>query len=79
MQSIMNATYPSIAIEAIIGGFDGSWERLIAKRLEKDYNAYHSEAIEIVNSVFIPGESLTKASLKAAYLITSSKIAECHT
>jgi hypothetical protein len=67
MQQIMNETYPQIVIEAVNGGFKGAWQRLIAKRLQKDCKADHSEAIEICDSV---GNDLTKAS----YLVTSSKI-----
>lgn len=76
MQSLMTSTYPSIPMEAIMGGFDGSWERLIAKRLEKDYRRHHSEAVEIVDSCDAPGEKSNACFLRAAYLITSSKIPE---
>lgn len=79
MQNLMTSTYPMIAIEAIKGGFDGSWERLIAKRLITDYEKDHSEAVEIMNSFLGMGiKSIANASVKAAYLITSSKTPECH-
>jgi hypothetical protein len=71
MQSIMNATYPHIAIEAIKNGFDGAWQRLIAERLLNDYNAGNSEAECIIESV--GGLSMQKR-MQAAKLITSSKI-----
>jgi hypothetical protein len=74
MQSLMTSTYPMVAIEAIQGGFDGSWERLIAKAIEKDYRRNHSEAVEIVDSCDVPGEKSNGCFLRAAYLITSSKI-----
>jgi hypothetical protein len=71
MQSLMNATYPGIAIEAIKGGFDEAWERLIAEKLLKDYNAGNSEAECIIESV--GGLSMQKR-MQAAKNITSSKI-----
>lgn len=72
MSKIMTDTYGQVAIEAIKGGFDGSWERVIARQLRKDCSAGHSEAETIVQSV--DGDFT-----KAAYLITSSKIPEYET
>jgi hypothetical protein len=75
MDRLMTSTYPHVAIEAISGGFDGAWERLIAERLKKDCKAEHSEALEIVESLIeSPGPKEKTLFLKAAYLITSSKI-----
>lgn len=74
MQSVLDATYPNLAVEAIKGGFDGAWERLISAQLRKDYIADHSEANEIVESVMVKGDKASQTYLKAAYLITSSKI-----
>ena len=80
MQRLLTSTYSMVAVEAIKGGFDGSWERLIAKRLISDYENDHSEAVEIMNSFFsMCIKSIAQASVKAAYLITSSKILKCHT
>lgn len=79
MQRLLTSTYSMVAVEAIKEGFDGSWERLIAARLHKDFLNDHSEASEIIESVCVPGMAASKAYLKAAYLITSSKIPECHT
>lgn len=77
MQSLLTSTYPMVAVEAISGGFDGAWERLIASRLRKDYSENHSEAVEIVNSLYAADDfTLNEAFRKAAYLITSSKIEE---
>jgi|GEM_PF-2904438 len=76
MQSLMNDTYSSVAIEAIQNGFDGSWERLIAARLRKDYVAGHSEAEVIVHAV---GGVSDQKLMEAAKLITSSKIPENET
>lgn len=45
MTNLMASTYPMVAMNAIMGGFDGSWERLIASRLRKDYSENHSEAV----------------------------------
>lgn len=75
MTNLMASTYPMVAIEAVQRGFDGAWERLIAQRIEKDYLQDHSEAREIVDSIY-SGEdfNLKEAYLKAAYLITSSEI-----
>lgn len=69
MQQLMTSTYPGIAIEAITGGFDGAWERLISARLKADTNKGRSQACEIC-------ESVNNDYLKAAYLITSSVIPE---
>lgn len=69
MQTIMTATYSSVAIEAIKGGFTGAWERCIEKRLRHDVDNNHSEACEILESVGMD-------YMKAAHLITSSKIPE---
>lgn len=69
MQLLMTVTYPDVPIEAIKGGFDGAWERLISQKLQIDVARDHSEAIEICNSV---GNDF----MKAAHLITSSKIPE---
>lgn len=69
MQNLMTSTYPNISIEAVLRGFDGSWERLIAKQLNKDSLANHSEACEIL-------DACDQDPLKAAYLITSSKISD---
>jgi len=67
MELLMITTYPMIAIEALKGGFDGAWERLIAQQLEKDCKADESEAIVIA-------ESVGNDFMKAAHLIISSKI-----
>lgn len=76
-QSLMDSTYPGVAIEAIKNGWDGAWERLIAERLKKDCKADHSEACEIVEScVTSPGPKENPLFLKAAKLITSSTIQE---
>lgn len=72
MQRLMTSTYPQIVIEAIQGGFTGSWERLIARRLAMDVERDHSEAVMIV-------ESCGGCFMKAAYLITNSKIPENET
>lgn len=69
MQDIMTLTYPQAGIEAIIGGFDGSWERCIAKALKIEVRTGNSEAEVILQAA--DGDFL-----KAAYLITSSKIHE---
>jgi hypothetical protein len=66
-QSIMTATYPGVAREAIIRGFDGSWERLIAQRLRIDAKSGISEAEVLLQ--YCEGDAL-----KAAYLVTNSKI-----
>jgi hypothetical protein len=66
MQQLMNITYPEVAIEAIKGGFSGSWERCIARHLKLIYR-HHSEAAEIVD--YCEGDYM-----KAAHLITSSQI-----
>jgi hypothetical protein len=71
MQTVMNETYPGIAIEAIKNGFEGAWDRLIAERLLKDYNAGNSEAECIIEAA--GGLSMQKR-MQAAKLITSSKI-----
>lgn len=71
MQEIMNSTYSGIAIEAIHRGFDGSWERLIAKQLRKDYEAGNSEAECIIDAV---GGLSDQKLLQAAGLIIESKI-----
>lgn len=67
MQLLLTVTYPNVAIEAIKGGFDGSWERLIAKKLQEKVAAGHSEAEVIVQAA--GGDFF-----KAATLITSSII-----
>lgn len=63
----MTSTYSGVAIEAIKGGFNDSWERCIARRLERDTKQNHSEACEIC-------ESVGNDFIKAAKLITSSAI-----
>jgi hypothetical protein len=73
MESVMKTAYPQVAIEAVMGGFDGSFERAIAKVIETDYRANHSEAREIVDSIYSRDNfNLKEAFSKAAYLITSS-------
>lgn len=80
MQELMTSTYSMVATEAIEGGFDGAWERLISYRLKIDCKAEHSEALEIVESLIeSPGPKEKPLFLKAAYLITSSKIEEHET
>lgn len=79
MQSLMTSTYPSIATEAIINGWDGAWERLIAKQLRFDYLKDHSQAVVLIDSQpiddNIPEEChLFHQSIKVAHLITSSTI-----
>ena len=44
MQKVMNTTYNSVAIEAILTGFAGAWERLISRRLTSDAKNGISEA-----------------------------------
>lgn len=66
MQDIMNKTYPGVAIEAILGGFEGSWERLVAKRLEWDAAFKISEAVSLL-------QQANGDSMAAAYIITKSK------
>lgn len=69
MQSLMTSTYPNLAIEAIIGGFDGSWERLIAQQLRIYAKSNHSEAELILQA---NGGDV----MKAAKMIINSKIPE---
>ena len=73
MESVMIQAYPNVAIEAIHRGFDGSLERCMAEVIKRDYLSNHSEAREIVDSMYA-GESfnLKQAYLKAAYFITAS-------
>lgn len=67
MKSLMTTTYPDVAVEAIKGGFKGAWERLIASRLHTDVLKDKSEAVLLVESVGMD-------YMKAAHLITESKI-----
>lgn len=69
MSLIMLTTQPNVFSEALSGGFDGAWERLIAKRLEAHKIAGNSEAEMIL-------EAAEGDSLKAAYMVTSSTIQE---
>lgn len=74
MQQIMNETYAGVAIEAIQSGtLEGAWEKLIARRLLKDYQAGHSEAEVILSAM---GGINEEERLRAAKYITSSKIPE---
>lgn len=66
MEKIMQETYSQVAIEAITGGFPGSWERCIARSLQAYASKDHSEATLILDSV-------NGDLIKAAYLITNSK------
>jgi hypothetical protein len=50
MQKIMMATYNDVAIEALKNGFDGAWERLIARRLKLDASNGNSEAEVILQA-----------------------------
>lgn len=77
MQSIMNRTYEGVALQACMQGtIVGAWEKLIADALKRDVANGHSEATEIVEScISSPGPKENALCLKAAYLITSSKIA----
>jgi hypothetical protein len=75
MQKIMNDTYPGIAIEAITNGFEGSWERLIAKKLFD--KAASSNVFIMMEAHSILKQTGCKvwdeeACLKSAYLITGS-------
>lgn len=67
MQELMTMAYPSVAIEALTGGFDGSLERCVAQWLRIGAASGHSEAEVLLQAA--GGDSL-----KAAHLITSSKI-----
>lgn len=78
-QHLMTSTYPSLPIEAVQNGFTGAWERLIAAQLQKDFVKGHSEAEVLLQSMADSVEPLRNICLKAAYLITSSKIEPCHT
>ncbi len=69
MQQCLTATYPNVAVEAIKGGFNGAWERLIAAKLKREIQAGQSEAEVIVDSC--GGDYM-----KAAKLIIDSKIPE---
>lgn len=80
MQSLLNKTYSGVAVQAITQGkLEGSWEKLIADAIRKDYINDHSEACEIIETVSGPGLSARDVYLKAAYLITSSKPPVCRT
>lgn len=67
MTFLMEMSHGLLALEAIERGWDGAMERLVAKSLKKAVERGESEA-----------EVLLQATggnyLKAAYLITSSKI-----
>lgn len=76
MQKVMNDTYTDVAIEAIKGGFNGAWERLIAERLRTDYDKGISEAEVIIDSVKGKWDNTQQQLMMAAHLITSSKILE---
>lgn len=71
MQSLMNETYNKIAIEALKNGFSGSWERLIARQLKRDYDNSNSEAECIIQAV---GGVSDQKLMEAANLIIHSKI-----
>ena len=73
MQSLMNRTYPGVAIEAIKNGFDGSLERLIADALRYDWYNQSENAESVLNLVADRNKLSAKdLYMKAAYLITSS-------
>ena len=78
MQLLLTVTQPEIDLEAIRSTFSGSWERLIAKRILRDYLAKHSEACELMEYAMKedPSLSVQRAALAVAQLITSSKIHE---
>lgn len=67
MQLLWCTTQHLIYGEAVLRGIEGAWERVIAKRLTTYAIEGHPEAGDILES----GDS---DPLKAAYLITSSKI-----
>jgi hypothetical protein len=67
MQLMMTLAYSNVAIEAIQTKFDGSLERCIARTLKNSVERGNSEAEVILQAA--GGDYL-----KAAYLITSSKI-----
>ncbi len=69
MQAIITAAYSQVPMEAILNGFDGSLERCVAKILGHGVLRGNSEAEVLLQSA--GGDYL-----KAAYLITSSKIPE---
>lgn len=73
MTQIMNETYAGVAIEAVKNGFDGSWERLIAAKLRKDYIKGISEAECLVHAA---GGVSDQKLLQMAHFITNSKIVE---
>jgi hypothetical protein len=73
MKNLMTSTYPNVAIEAFKNGFQGSWERCIAKKLREDYNKGNSEAECLVQSI---GGLSDQKLIELAHLITSSKIKE---
>ena len=76
MQDLLINSYSGVAVEAIIRGFNGSWQRAIAARLAIDYHFGHSEAECIVQSINEkPGAEKPGAEdfLAAAELIINSK------
>jgi hypothetical protein len=67
MQMIWTESYKDVAVEAIKTRFEGSWERCVARLLKKYVEAGHSEAEVLL-------QAAEGNHLRAAYLITSSKI-----
>lgn len=77
MENVISLAYPQVAIEAIKGGFDGSFERAMAKVIQADYLSNHSEAREIVDSLYAGHDfNLKEAYLMAAKLITAANLTE---
>ncbi len=74
MQDLMTATYSQIPIIAILEGFDGAWEKAIARKLELDYVFHKPEAVQLMKDmVNVP---CVGNYLDVAYKITKSTPAE---
>lgn len=75
MQSVYSSTYHGVGVEAFLNGFDGSWERLIAKRILADYEKGISEAEVLMDAQFSAGiKSKAHAASNVAKLIYTSTI-----
>jgi|SRR5882762_54160 len=80
MHELLHITIPNVAIEAILNGFDGSHERLIAKALKNMWNNGSARVLGLFDYLEISKDNVSdKQFSEAAYMITASTIPSEHT
>lgn len=75
MQELMDVTAPQVGFEAVMNGFTGAWERLIAKALKNMWTNGSHRVLELFDYLGIPHDNISQQQFDtAALLIYNSKI-----